>query len=303
MYHGFHRGVDSPFANALGLHEPITSFEKICQYLSQQGLAMSLAEAVAIWSGSAAPRSGVVITMDDGYASNYHLAFPVLKQYQIPAIIFAATEFINEGITLWPDRVAAGIEARGGSLMQIPVLCEKLKKEPQTALFVEVAKQAPNTQNVTELPHQTFQPLTWAQALEMQQSGLVEFGGHTHTHRILGRCDRALAQEEIQRSTDILTERLGRRPRFFAYPNGQAEDFNITTQELLRAAGYQAAVTTIEDWNAAPVADFFALRRFGVPQHVPHLSGLAAGTAEILAKRRFAQRRAAIVPASPKATT
>lgn len=36
------------------------------------------------------------ITMDDGYYSNYELAYPLFKQYRMPASVFAVTDFITE---------------------------------------------------------------------------------------------------------------------------------------------------------------------------------------------------------------
>ncbi len=36
------------------------------------------------------------ITMDDGYYSNYQLAYPLFKKYQTPASVFAVTDFITE---------------------------------------------------------------------------------------------------------------------------------------------------------------------------------------------------------------
>jgi len=36
------------------------------------------------------------ITMDDGYCSNYELAYPLFKKYQTPAAVFAITDFVTE---------------------------------------------------------------------------------------------------------------------------------------------------------------------------------------------------------------
>ncbi len=36
------------------------------------------------------------ITMDDGYYSNYELAYPLFKKYRVPASVFAVTDFVTE---------------------------------------------------------------------------------------------------------------------------------------------------------------------------------------------------------------
>ena len=40
--------------------------------------------------------------------------------------------------------------------------------------------------------------MTWDMAREMQENGLVELGGHTHTHPVLGRCETTVAAREIE---------------------------------------------------------------------------------------------------------
>jgi peptidoglycan/xylan/chitin deacetylase (PgdA/CDA1 family) len=45
----------------------------------------------------ALPLHSAVITADDGYASFYHQAFPLLKQYGLPATLFVYTDFIGAG--------------------------------------------------------------------------------------------------------------------------------------------------------------------------------------------------------------
>lgn len=52
----------------------------------------------------ALPMRSVVITADDGYASFYQHAFPLLKQYGVPATLFVYTDFIGAGDAVgWPE--------------------------------------------------------------------------------------------------------------------------------------------------------------------------------------------------------
>ncbi len=42
------------------------------------------------------PARSVVITFDDGYADNFAHAFPILKQYNIPASIFLVSQYVDQ---------------------------------------------------------------------------------------------------------------------------------------------------------------------------------------------------------------
>ena len=61
-------------------------------------------------------------------------------------------------------------------------------------------------------------PLSWAALADVHATGLVNIGSHTHRHRLLDRVDENVAVEELDRSIELTGERLGLRPRDFAYP-------------------------------------------------------------------------------------
>lgn len=46
------------------------------------------------------PDKSVVITVDDGYASFYQIAYPILKQYGYPSTLFVYTDFVGIGRAL-----------------------------------------------------------------------------------------------------------------------------------------------------------------------------------------------------------
>lgn len=62
------------------------------------------------------------------------------------------------------------------------------------------------------------QPASWAALNDAQSTGFVTVGSHTHTHRLLDRVGPAEARDEIDRSCDLIGERLGTRAADFAYP-------------------------------------------------------------------------------------
>lgn len=65
------------------------------------------------------------------------------------------------------------------------------------------------------------EPLTWAQAREMADSGLVSFGAHTHNHLDLTRVPSDAARAEVERSHQVIADRIGTPPAHFAYPWGR----------------------------------------------------------------------------------
>ena len=64
--------------------------------------------------------------------------------------------------------------------------------------------------------------LTWDALRESLATGLVTVGSHTHSHRNLARAGRDEAFAEVQRSKDLIEDRLGTACRHFAYPWGVA---------------------------------------------------------------------------------
>ena len=65
-------------------------------------------------------------------------------------------------------------------------------------------------------------PITWAGAQEMVDSGLVTIGSHTHSHALLDRLTPAAAADELDRSRQLIEDRLGVSADHFAYPKAVA---------------------------------------------------------------------------------
>jgi peptidoglycan/xylan/chitin deacetylase (PgdA/CDA1 family) len=61
-------------------------------------------------------------------------------------------------------------------------------------------------------------PVSWAGLAELAASGLATIGSHTHAHALLDRVDGAAAADQLDRSVELVGERLGVECRHFAYP-------------------------------------------------------------------------------------
>ena len=80
------------------------NFAKQMAYLHKHGYqVIPFSELVkSIWEKKPLARKSVVITFDDGYEDNYTNAFPILKQYHFPAIIFLVTDVVSKpGFLTW----------------------------------------------------------------------------------------------------------------------------------------------------------------------------------------------------------
>jgi peptidoglycan/xylan/chitin deacetylase (PgdA/CDA1 family) len=76
-----------------------------------------------------------------------------------------------------------------------------------------------------------------------------DFGGHTVTHPYLSRLTRERVDWEISECKRRIEAELQAPVAHFAYPNGREEDFAPWNKELIRKAGYRAAVTTLWGLN------------------------------------------------------
>jgi len=97
---------------------------------------------------------------------------------------------------------------------------------------------------ISLIPDPIWDAMTWEQAREMADSGLVEFGAHTCTHRFLTDLDDRAVRDEILLSRDQIEWRLGRPVKSFAYPNGQGADIPASALATVREAGFTNACST-----------------------------------------------------------
>jgi peptidoglycan/xylan/chitin deacetylase (PgdA/CDA1 family) len=265
MYHGFCRqAAELGILNLEDNHVEAKSFERQLAYLSRYHKVISLERYVSMrQQGVPLPRYSAIITMDDGYKTNYSIAFSLLKKYRVPASVFVTTGFVDRESLLWTDRLIQAIAAApsgtchdaGSTLVAVDLsdtasrrraaldLMHELKlvaQESRDRILRELEARLANRELGQRETPEIFEPLSWEDIGEMIGSGLVSFGNHTHTHLILGRSEPDSQRSEIRRAHVRIESHTGQPCRSFCYPNGRREDYDATTQSILHELAVRA---------------------------------------------------------------
>lgn len=294
----YHRVVDGGIGRGMGhdgLYVEPETFEKQLLFLKRHFLVVPLLEGFDFLErrrggGTPGHMPMCAITFDDGWQDVYENAFPLLQSHGITATVFLPTGFIGTRNQFWTDRLARILNARShvkarGDLRSSAINAFRKAGFPEMATgmelygIVEVLKQRRH-EEIEEILHALdeecgpeFPPegrsfLNWEEVGEMFRSGLVRFGSHTESHRILTTLADDEVALELRRSKERLVDAGVVDPASipFAYPNGNHND-RIAT--MVHDAGYRIAVTTESGWNRMePVPQPCRLKRIGIHQDI-----------------------------------
>jgi len=290
LYHGFMKSGQTcgGIENYHGKHLEINKFQQQITYLCKHYTILPLREVLAIFlKKKPMPAKGIVLTMDDGYCSNYQLAFPVLKQYAVPATIFLATDFIDKKDYLWIDRIEYAIgqtsreeiricleskdtrfnlRTRNEKIKADRTIKTCLKKLPlrqREEIIQKLEKDLDAKLVFQSVVNDMYQPLEWNHIREMSQSGLITFASHTSSHTIMTSILTQEMAQEVRHSQQRIHDEIGVELPCFGYPNGDITSFNPETKACLKSFGYQGALTTIIGGNDINT-DIFELKRLNI---------------------------------------
>jgi len=246
---------------SLEIEQEPASFEQQVRYLIKNYRVISADDFLRCRAdGGNFPKNAVMITFDDGYRDNYVNAFPILKKYSAPAVIFLTTDPIETGEPLFYDALRQAItntsrrllDLRESGLRQYAIepgndllnsmtvreiiaLSKTLDKSKKDRLIDTIRQQLDVNGN-----HNNRIYLSWDEIAEMSAHG-IEFGGHTKSHPQLSRLAYEECRHELETSKQIIEQRLGKKVRMLAYPFGSKNDYNAVTEKAAMAAGYVCA--------------------------------------------------------------
>lgn len=248
-----------------GMSTTTDAFRSQLDALLAQGPPATL-DAIA---AGTAPKNAFAISFDDGYASNLHLALPILESAGVPATFFISTGHVLSGRRFWWDEVARLLKHAGSDGVKRPVLdleCagERRSWAPSDAAHLMICERQivawfqPSPPEEIELtlgqlrewagpgapaPDPAERPLTVDELLQLAASPLATIGAHTRQHPCLLTSSPERRKEELSGSRDDIEKWTGVAPTSIAYPFGiWGSDVNEAVADAARECGYAVGV-------------------------------------------------------------
>lgn len=176
--------------------------------------------------GTELPEKPVLLTFDDGYESNYTLAYPLLQQYQMKATIFVI------GVSMGKDTYKDTGQA------MIPHFTQEQAAEMEASGFVTIESHG---YDIHEVQGRDPEPIRVG-ILPREDESEWDYA--------------AFLQEDCQAMTDL----LGKTPGVLAYPYGYASELS---EVVLHEMGIYATVTIEEKINTIVKGLPQSLRQMG----------------------------------------
>ena len=273
------------YHRVLPTHDPMTpdvtdaaTFERHMSAISKVFNVLRLDESIdQLYGGRLRPMS-LAITFDDGHTDNLEIATPILKKYGLHATFFLSTGFMD-GTLMYNDLVTEAVRRAPSGQLKLDWLGLKdahisdaasrqavIGAVVQTIKYFDSLKRAEvcnRLESIAAEPLPTNLMMNYDQIVRLHREGMG-IGAHTKSHPILTRVTDEEALNQMLQNKNDLTSITGTAPRLFAYPNGKpVVDFNARHIEMVRQAGFDAALTT--SFGAVTKA----VDRFQIPRHCP----------------------------------
>lgn len=211
-YHDFQQVYDGK-----GTTVTIDLFEQQLQQLRDNGYTTVTFDDIQRYvnEGIDLPEKPIIITIDDGYTTNYDYAFPLLKQYNMSATIFCVG--VTMGATTYKDTGVA----------MNPHFTYEQAKEMQDSGLIDIESHTYDFHRV-------------------KLDGKEYRNGATQR---AGESDKKFAElfiSDIQKSRDDIYNNLDKEVLYLSYPQGV---HSVLTDVCVKEAGIKATVTVDEGEN------------------------------------------------------
>lgn len=233
-------------------------FEQIIAHVSEKFNPISVPELLGrLHAQQPLPEGAIAVTFDDGFSDTWAVAYPILAKYGVPATIYITTGFIDGTAYPYEFELASWIESQS----QIHLEWDGYKyhwelhdRADQETCYREIKEltepmsSSERTELLSRMTEGTAVPTTdsdlfmrWDQLRELVDDPLITVGAHTDSHPLLTLLSSREALRDIETGKRKLERRLGQRVQHFSYPYGA---YDAHTKQLVRACGFESAVTT-----------------------------------------------------------
>jgi len=251
-------------AGALGLAQQL-------RRLSRFARVVPLRPALdALRDGRRLPPRAIALTFDDGFRDNLEFAVPLLESLRLPATFFLVPGMLSGEVSPWweviawafsqstqaavswngrllPTRGRSGHRSVRWAIDQLKML-DRTGRDRMVAELVELL--APEGQ-----PNDRSPMLDWNGARELVGRGF-SIGSHSMYHAILSREPTDRQVQDLAAARRQLETELGVPVELLAYPNGARGDYDASTIQAAKRAGYAYAFTVRAGYNVPSTPDY-----------------------------------------------
>lgn len=243
-------------------------------HLAARHRVIPLRELAARWRSGASTRGCVALTFDDAYLGVAEHALPILRELDLTATVFVASDHAEVGATYWwDDAEHERIAAAGGAWTGMPGrLALDVGSDEAAMVAVRsrvLARHAGRWPGGLASGGDTiWRSLRFDELRRLAADERIEFGVHTLSHPALPALPFAEQVAEMRDNLRLLEARLPRVLPIVAYPYGQ---YDRATVRAAREAGMIAGVT-MEGRATGARPDVMTVPRVGAGDVHPPMS-------------------------------
>lgn len=223
----------------------IDIFRQFIEYHLRNGYCFISPEDIL--NGLSADKKYVLLTFDDGYFNNI-LSLELLHEYNIPAVFFISTGFIERNHCFWWDAIYRERLRRNSSSQAIRDEISQLKKVKYEVIEHYILDNF--GEKALEPLSDIDRPFTPAELRSFAMDPLVHLGNHTANHAILTNYSPQEIRAEIIQGQSSINKIAGITPVIISYPNG---NYNEEALSASIDTGLKLGITTYPRKNYLPM--------------------------------------------------
>ena len=267
-YHRVREPLDTPRLDPTLVSATPDMFSRQMKHLARWYRPVPLSAVIAAFNGGPPlPPRAVHVTFDDAYRDFGDLAWPILKELEIPVTLFVPTSYPGDGKKyLWWDRVHRAVALPGQNArkgLSNPVLVRRIRSllrelpHDDTELLVSRWCESGGDE---EDPQEERAMLNWDELRALHREG-VALGAHTRHHVPLTRVPESRMREEMRGSLSDLRREVGDVPPIVSYPYGMHDDRVV---RVAREEGFVLGFTCDDGLSRPGGVDPLRLRRTNI---------------------------------------